>query len=246
MKQTCWMTFFVALCMTVGGFVSQTTAQGLPQFVAVVDVAQLIKEHPEFRGKQEALQEKVRAEEAKFRARQQQITDKDKALQTSAAKPGTPEHQRQVDEIANEYADFEKDVKTMQRKFALENSKIMYDTYQDIKKVIGEFAKKRNIAQVTDYRVFEVNPAEPQLVAEDMDQKLVWFDDRLNVTELVINELYAARNMQRPPKQQQQANAGRPATPAAAPAPAQATYSQPQGQGIPAAPVSQSQPAPVR
>jgi Skp family chaperone for outer membrane proteins len=186
--------------MTVGGFVSQAAAQGLPNFVAVVDLAQLIKEHPDFRGKQEDLQKEVQAEEAKFRARQQQIADKDKALQNSGFKAGTQEHQKLVDEIANEYADFEKNVKTMQRKFALANSRIMYDTYQDIKKVIGTFAKQRRIAQVTDYRFFEVNPAEPQLVAEDMDQKLVWFDDQLNITELVINELYTSKGLQRPPK----------------------------------------------
>lgn len=204
MKQTCWITPFVALCMTVGGFVSQATAQQqaqLPNLVAVVDVAQLIREHPEFRGKQEDLQKKVQAEEAKFRTRQQQIVDKEKALQASAAKPGTPEHQRQVDEIAGEYADFEKDVKSMQRKFAVENSMIMYDTYQDIKKVIGEFATRRNIAQVTDYRMFEVNPAEPQSVAEAMDQKLFWFDAKLNITEYVLDALYAAHGKQRPPKQ---------------------------------------------
>jgi Skp family chaperone for outer membrane proteins len=232
--------------MTVGGFISQTAAQGLPNFVAVVDVAQLIKEHPEFRSKQEALQEVVRTEEAKFRTRQQQIADKDKALQNSGFKPGTAEHQKQVDEIANEYADFEKDVKAMQRKFALENSKIMYDTYQHIKKVIGGFAKQRNIAQVTDYRVFEVNPAEPQLVAEDMDQKLVWFDDRLNITEFVIEALYADLGLKRPAKTAANTSAAstNPANSAARPATAQ----QPPVQQQPA-PISQNQnqqPAPIR
>ncbi|MDR2439013.1 MAG: OmpH family outer membrane protein [Planctomycetaceae bacterium] len=232
MKQTCWITLFVAL-MTVGGFVSQATAQGLPNLVAVVDVAQLIKEHPEFLTKQEALQKLVQVEEAKFRARQKQITDKDKALQNSGFKPGTAEHQKQVDEIANEYADFEKDVKTMQRKFALENSKIMYETYQHIKKVIGNFAKQRRIAQVTDYRIFEVNPAEPQLVAEDMDQNLVWFDEQLNITELVINALYADLGKQRPAK-----TAANTAVPL--------TTTQPQPQATPAPVSSQIPPAPIR
>jgi Skp family chaperone for outer membrane proteins len=239
------MTFFVALCLIVGGFVSQTAAQGLPQFVAVVDVAQLIKEHPKFRGEQETLQNEVRVEEAKFRERQKQIEDKNKALQTSSVKAGTPEHQRQVDEIANELADFEKDVKAMQRKFALRNSKIMYDTYQDIKKVIGNFAKQRRIAQVTDHRFFEVNPAEPQLVAEDMDQKLVWFDEQLNITDYVIDDLYAAHKMTRPPKSaNNDAAAGRPVAAAAAPpAPAQPqpAYSQPRG-AIPVG--TQNQPVP--
>jgi Skp family chaperone for outer membrane proteins len=199
-KQTCCTTLIVSLCLAFGGFVSQASAQGLPQFVAVVDVAQLIKEHPEFRSKQETLQKEVQGEEAKFRARQEAIVAKDKALQNTGIKAGTPEHQKAIDEIASDYADFEKDAKSMQRKFALKNSQIMFDTYQDIKKVIGEFAKARKIAQVTDYRMFDPNPAEPQSVAEDMDQKLVWFDPQLDITDLVINQLYAARGLQRPAK----------------------------------------------
>jgi Skp family chaperone for outer membrane proteins len=238
--------------MTVGGFVSPATAQGLPNFVAVVDVAQLIREHPEFRGKQEALQKEVQTEEAKFRTRQQQIEDKNKALQNSGFKPGTAEHQKQVDEIANEYADFEKEVKAMQRKFALANSRIMYDTYQDIKKVIRDFAKARRIAQVTDYRVFEVNPAEPQLVAEDMDQKLVWFDEQLNITEFIIKEMYAVRGLTRPEKTaataaaKPAANATPMANVSAAPQPQPQLNTQQQlGQGM-SAPVSQNPPTRVQ
>jgi Skp family chaperone for outer membrane proteins len=235
--------------MTVGGFVSQTVAQqGLPNYVAVVDLAQLIKDHPEFRGKQEALQQEVRAEEVKFQTRQKQIVDRDKALQqNSAVKPGTAEHQREVDAIASEYADFEKDVKAMQRKFALKNARIMYDTYQDIKKVIGAFAKTRRIAQITDYRYFDVNPADPQSVAEDMDQKLIWFDEQLNITDYVIDALYAAHNMPRPPKQQANAVAGAGQQPvAAASAQPQPAYSsqQQQPQGVPVSVGNQNQPMP--
>lgn len=198
MKQT-FLTLFVGLCVAFG-FVSQAAAQqqGLPQFVAVVDLAELIKNHPEFRVKQEALQKTVQTEEAKFRTKQEQLDAKAKTLQSPTLKPGTPEHQAQMDVLAEEFAEFEKEAKTMQRKFALENSKIMYDTYKDIKTTIGKFAKARRIAQVTDYRVFEPNPLDPQTVAEDMDQKLVWFDETLNITELVINQMYADRNMQRP------------------------------------------------
>jgi Skp family chaperone for outer membrane proteins len=211
-KQT-YLTMLAGLCLAFG-FVSQAAAQGLPQFVAVVDVAQLIKNHPDFRVKQEALQKTVQAEEAKFRSKQEQIVAKEKALSSSALNPGTPEHQKQMDEIADEYADFEKEAKTMQRKFALENSKIMYETYKDIKQSIGKFAKARKIAQVTDFRVFEPNPLEPQSVAEDMDQKLVWFDETLNITDLIISQLYADRGLQRPA-----ADAAAPKT-AAAPLPA--------------------------
>ncbi len=199
MKTTRFPLFFVGLCLAFG-FAAQASAQGLPQFVAVVDVAQLIKEHPEFTAKQQSLQATLQAEETKFRARQQQIVNKEKALAEGPHKAGTPEHQKIMEEIANDYADFEKEAKAMQRRFALENSKIMFETYRDIKNVIELFAKQRRIAQVTDFRQFEVNPLDPQTVAEDMDQKLVWFDPQLNVTELVIEEIYKSKGLQRPAK----------------------------------------------
>jgi Skp family chaperone for outer membrane proteins len=218
-KQTRWTIPFVAFCVALGGFISQATAQlALPQYVAIVDVAQLIKEHPEFLTKQNALQAEVKVEEDKFRSRQEQIQNKEKALQNTQIKPGTAEHQRMVDEIAGEYADFEKDAKSMQRKFALKNSTIMYETYQDIKVVIGNFARVRKIAQVTDYRMFEPDPAQPQTVAEDMDQKLVWFDPLLNITENIVDELYKSKGLTRPPKPAAN-TAARPAvTPQAVPA----------------------------
>ncbi|GHT12858.1 hypothetical protein FACS1894170_08180 [Planctomycetales bacterium] len=173
-------------------------ARALPTRVAVVDVAQLIKAHPDFKAKQEALQAQVKDAEGRFQTRQKGIQDKQKGLEGSSAKPGTTEHQRMLDEIASDLADFEKDAKQQQRKFALENSRIMYETYQDIKQVIKTYAQARGIAQVTDFRAFDPNPAEPQSVAEDMDQKLVWFDEQLDITKYIISSLYAARGLQAP------------------------------------------------
>lgn len=209
MRQTRWTILFVALCVAMGSFVSQAAAQNLPNFVAVVDVAQLIKAHPDFQKKQDALKAEMQGEEAKFRQRQEMIVKKEKTLQDGPYKQGTAEYQKLMDEIANDYADFDKDAKQRQRKFALQNSQIMFDTYQDIKATIGTFATARRIAQVTDYRVFEPNPLEPQTVAEDMDQKLVWFDKTLDITELVIAEMYKARNL---PVPQRTATPGAPAT----------------------------------
>lgn len=200
MKKSYWITLITGLVITLGiyavpSMAQQAAAQAqpaqLPYRVAVVDVAQLIKLHPIFIDRQAALQEQVKQAEATFQTRQQAIAAKQKNLETAQLKAGTPEHQKFLDEIANDLAEFEKDAKTQQRKFALENSKIMYDTYQDIKASIQKYAASRLIAQVTDYREFEPNPADPQTVAEDMDQRLVWYDDRLNITKFVATEIYA-------------------------------------------------------
>jgi hypothetical protein len=74
----------------------------------------------------------------------------------------------------------------------------MYDVYKDIKTTIGRFATARNIAQVTDFRDFEPNPADPQSVAEDMDQRLVWFNPMLNVTQHIIHELQTSFTQRNP------------------------------------------------
>ncbi len=199
MKHNRW-TVLVASLVAVCFFASQAAAQGLPNFVAVVDVAQLIKRHPEFKAKQDALQGEMLSKEAYFKKKQEDIATKEKSLATAGLKQGSPEFQKAADEIQSDYTDFEKEAKAEQRRFALKNSQIMYDTYKDIKAEIGKFATARKIAQVTDFRMFEPDPAIPQTVAEDMDQKLVWYDPQLDITELVLKQMCDARGVPVPPK----------------------------------------------
>jgi Skp family chaperone for outer membrane proteins len=205
-KKNHWITLGIGIVIVLGIYAvpaitqqqPQSAAPQLPFRVAIIDVAQVIKLHPEFVQRQQALQDQVKQAEAFFQQRQEKIVAKQKSLEASPHRPGSVEHQRVVDEIQAEMADFEKDAKAQQRKFALDNSRIMYDTYQDIKTTIQRYATPRGIAQVTDYRDFEPNPADPQTVAEDMDQRLVWFDNRLDITQVIIGEVYAARSMQVP------------------------------------------------
>ena len=205
MKKNHWITLVAGIVVVLGIYaVPAVTQQAqpaaapqLPFRVAVIDVAQVIKLHPEFMQRSQALQDQIKQTEAVFQQRQEKIAAKQKSLEATH-RPGSVEHQRMVDEIQSDMADFEKDAKIQQRRFALDNSKIMYDTYQNIKATIQQYASARGIAQVTDYRDFEPNPAEPQTVAEDMDQRLVWFDNRLDITQTIIGQIYAARGMQVP------------------------------------------------
>ena len=199
MKKNHWITLIVGIAIVLGIYAvpgvaqqpAQQQAAPTPYIVAVVDVAQLIKQHPDFMTRQDALKAEVQQAEAFFQKRQTEIANKQKSLEAQF-KPGTPDHQRLLDEITSDMAKFEADAKSQQRKFALANSQIMYDTYKDIKENIGRFAQQYNIAQVTDYREFEPNPNDPQTVAEDMDQRLVWYNPSLNITQRIIQQIYAA------------------------------------------------------
>ena len=208
MKKNHWITLTIGIAIVLGTYVVPAIAQTQPAaqqaqapsptIVAVMDVAQVIKLHPLFMEAQANLKREIDQAEADFKIRQDAIASKQKALEASPHKPGTQEYNRALEEITNNIADFERDARNQQRKFALANSQIMYDTYKDIKKVINTFAIANGIAQVTDYREFEPNPANPQEVAEDMDQRLVWFNPGLNITEHIIRSVYAARGLQPP------------------------------------------------
>jgi len=203
------LTLIVGIAIVLGTYTVSVVAQQaappqaapLPNIVAVVDVAQIIKSHPEFIKRQDVLKADVQQNEALFQKKQETILQKQKALESSQHKPGTPQHQQMLDEITRDIAQFEAEAKSLQRKFALANSQIMYDVYKDIKSTIGRIAAASNIAQVTDYRVFDVDPNDPQTVAEDMDQRLVWFNQRLNITDTVIQQIYRDRNLQMPSQQ---------------------------------------------
>ena len=216
-KKNHWITLGIGIVIVLGIYAVPAITQQQPQpvtptqpfYVAVIDVAQVIKQHPEFMQRQQMLQDQVKQAEATFQKRREGIDSKQKNLESSNLRAGSPEHQRAIEDIQNEVADFEKDAKAQQRRFALDNSKIMYDTYQDIKATIQRYATARGIAQVTDYRDFEPNPADPQTVAEDMDQRLVWFDNRLDITQTIIGHIYAARGMPAP-SQTAAAPAGQP------------------------------------
>jgi len=198
-----WITWIVGISIVLGIYAvpamtqqaAQQAAPQLPYLVAVIDLAQVIKQHPDFVAKQTALQDEIKKAEENFKAWEGRLAQQQEALKNSPQRPGTTEHQALVDKLTNEMADFEKEVKSLQRKFALKNSQIMYDTYKDIKGTIERYAASRNIAQVTDYREFEANPADPQTVAEDMDQRLVWYNKNLNITRYILNDIYAARNL---------------------------------------------------
>jgi Skp family chaperone for outer membrane proteins len=224
-KKKHWITLIVGTAIVLGIYaVPAITQQAaappaaqIPNLVAVIDVAQVIKQHPDFIAKQAALQEKVKQADAAFQARQEDIAKKQKTLENPQYRQGTPEHQRLLDDIANDLAEFEKDAKTLQRKFSLENSNIMYETYKDIKGTIGRYATARGIAQVTDFREFEANPAIPETVAEDMDQRLVWYNKDLNITTYILKDIYAARQKPYPPQTPAVANGGAPMSMPSAP-----------------------------
>ena len=194
----------VALAFALGVYVIPGTAQQqaappqLPFQVAVVDLAQIIRAHPQFLADQAKLQEEVRVAAAHFQAARDQIEAEERRIQGMDLRPNSDQHQQLVAELTRRVADFEASFRAQHRRFAMREAQIMYDTHKNIRETIGRYAQRVNIAQVTDFREFDVDPAIAETVAEDMDQRLVWFNPNLDITPFIIQQLYAERRMEVP------------------------------------------------
>lgn len=172
----------------------QAAAAPLPYQVAVVDLAQLVKKHPLFESKMSGLQSKLVMIDADFRKRQDAIRAEAKKLEDMASgqlKPGSGPYNELADQLTAKMTTLDIEAKKTQRSIALENSQIMYDTFMDIRAEIEAFAAKYPIAVVIDYRQMEVSAADPQTVAEEMEQKMVWHNKRLDITESILAQLKA-------------------------------------------------------
>lgn len=212
-KRTNWIPLVVVLVLGFAGVVTSvasaqtgaTTAtaaaqpQPRPYQVAVVDIAQLIKNHPEFIAKQEELQKFAKSKEVEFEARKQAIADREKTLTGLKLTPGTPDHDKAVAEITTLVTDLDKDVKIAQRKVMTENSIILYNVYKEIREEIGVVAKAGRIAQVMDYRPIEATAADQNSVAAMLEQSLIWHDDNLDISQYIVNRLYQKRQIAKIP-----------------------------------------------
>lgn len=198
MKQIIYTTALVAILTASVYAQNQAAAPAaaapLPYQIAVVDLAQLVKQHPLFESKMQALQAKLVAIDADFRKRQEAIKAEAKKLDdmaTASVKPGTRAYDELADQVTAKMTALDVEAKKTQRNIALENSQIMYDTFVDIRAEIEAFAAKFPIAAVVDYRKMEVTATDPQTVAEEMEQKFVWHNKRLDITDNILAQLRA-------------------------------------------------------
>jgi Skp family chaperone for outer membrane proteins len=202
-KKTNWIPLVVvALTFGLAGYITtiacaQTASapQQRPYQVAIVDIAQLIKNHPTFVAKQKELKKFADEKETEFNARKASIQDREKSLNELKLTPGTADHAKAVDEITTKITLLEKDVKIAQRQLMTDNSIVLYDVYKEIREEIDSIAKQSQIAQVMDYRTLDANPADPNAVAAMLEQNLIWHADSLEISQFVINRIYQKRNL---------------------------------------------------
>ena len=161
--------------------------------VALVDIGKIFKSHPVFGQQLEGL----RQEAEQFKAQTQQMKQ---ALMQEAQglkeyEPTSPEFKAEETRLAQKSAAKEVEQRNKMRDLMKMEAQLHFDTYNEIKAMIADYAQKQGVRMVMRYNSQEIDPAVPASIMQKVNGSIVFHTNQKDITEEVVGQIartYAA------------------------------------------------------
>ena len=161
--------------------------------VALVDIGMIFKSHPVFGQQLEGL----RQEAEQFKAQTQQLQQ---ALQQEAQglreyEPTSQEFKAEETRLAQKSAATEVEQRNKMRDLMKKEAQLHFDTYNEIKSMISDYAQKNGVRMVMRYNSQKIDPAVPASVMRKVNSSIVFHTNQKDITEEVVGQIartYAA------------------------------------------------------
>ncbi len=188
--------------LTIGGFVALVCSMPLLLVaqqpappagginIALLDLKQVFNNHPGFNQKTNAIKQQIRETEAQFNEQRKLLNEKRAAL--SQYKVGSAEYERLEKEVASQAASLQVELERKRREFLEQESRIYYETYQEVMALVENFCRVHNIGLVLQHDSEPVDPTNHNSVLRGIN-RLVLYQDRIDITGEVIRMLNAPR-----------------------------------------------------
>lgn len=188
------MTASLALAQTRPMTQTQPVRQGAAPQIAVIDISRIFKEHPRFIEEMARLKSRVEAEDAKMKARADNLQRMAEELKT--LKPGSPEYKNKEKAIASDRAQMQIDIQVQRKEFLQQEAAIYKEIYDSVKIQVANYASRAGLAAVIRYTSppSDVDPDQPNSVLTEIQRDLVWFSPGLDITNHILNSLGARAN----------------------------------------------------
>jgi len=151
--------------------------------VGVLDLNRLFKSHADLKGKLQRLQVEAKLVQAKLESDSAAVNKKAEGLKDLTT--GTPEYRALDAEIAKRQATLPAEIATKRKEFVEREARLYYDAYQEIMKDVEKLAKSQHIAIVLNASHQEINAGDPNDVARGISNKVIWFDDSIDLTPVL-------------------------------------------------------------
>ena len=163
--------------------------------VALLDLGHILRNHPGYTAKREALKAKAVAltgQETNIRKQLQTESEKLKDFQ-----PGSLDFKKHEAELAQHASDYQLQAKLQRRELAEEEAKILFETYTEVQGVIGRLSESYGIDLVVRFERDRMEPTDPDSISRGLMNPVV-FHRGLDITDLVLKELKPATADTRP------------------------------------------------
>lgn len=182
-------TFLVNLAAAQQGQVPMGPGQGAAAApkIALLDVTRVFKEHARFKGRMEEMKAEVTRAEAWAKGERDRLTRLNETL--SQLRRGTQDYQAKEEELTKAQADLTVQIQIQKKKFLQTEAKIYYDVYQEIWHVTDYICQQYRYEMVLRFNSENVDVEQPDSVLAFINKPVVWYDTRLDITKMVIDEL---------------------------------------------------------
>jgi Skp family chaperone for outer membrane proteins len=160
--------------------------------VAVIDIAYIFKNHVRFNAQMNDMKRDIEAFDASIRGEQQNFAKKRESL--TAFNPSSPEYKKAEEELAHIKSDLDIKVAVKRREFLEQEARVYYGIYREIEDSVAMFAQRNRIQLVLRYSGDDMKAEDRASVLQGVNKPVV-YQDRLDITQHILNQLNAGATM---------------------------------------------------
>ena len=179
----------VAVLATVAGSTAVAQEGESAGLVAVLDVARVFKENPEFDTAMKTIRQE--ADGLKAQITQQQEAIKAEAQQLGQYEPGSAERNEMEATLEQKQTALRTRARQAEADLLNREAGVYFATYQQMQSVVGQIAGQHGISLVLRFDSEEIDPANRAQVIKGVNRPVV-FHRRLDLTNLVIQNMGSA------------------------------------------------------
>ena len=167
--------------------------------LAVIDINYIFKNHDRFKQMAKEWKGDVQRAEAEMKAQNSGIANGVEELKRW--EPGSAEFKNLEESIAQKRADLQVKMQIKKKNLMLREAKMYLEVYNEIREQVAYFARQNGITLVLRFSSGQVNSEDPRQIQTALLKPVV-FQDRIDITQPILNRLNPPKNARRTQPQQ--------------------------------------------
>jgi len=167
--------------------------------LAVIDINYIFKNHDRFKQMAKDWKGDVQRAEAEMKAQNSGIANGVEELKRW--EPGSAEFKNLEESIAQKRADLQVKMQIKKKNLMLREAKMYLEVYNEIREQVAYFSRQNGITLVLRFSSGQVNSEDPRQIQTALLKPVV-FQDRIDITQSILNRLNPPRNAKRTQPQQ--------------------------------------------